>query len=103
MPTTVQMFANILHTLTRIYKVYFHRTGHYLQSFRGQEGVQRRFCFPQRAEDGFFEISAYASGMHGVLSVGKDELAGDEPFEFADLEKAIVCVVVDHGGTGKGH
>ena len=51
---------------------------------------------PQRAEDRFFEVSTYASEIHDAPPVDKDELAGYEPRQFANLENVTGCVV-NHG------
>ena len=54
-------------------------------------------CLPKRAEDRFFEGSACASKIHGAFLADEDELAGDEPRQFADLENATGRAVMDHG------
>ena len=55
--------------------------------------------FPQRAEDRFFEVSACTSETHDASPVDRDELTGDEPREFADLENAMGRAVVNHGDS----
>ena len=56
---------------------------------------------PQRAEDRFFKVSACASKIHSTPPTDKDELAGDESREFADLENAMGRAVVDHGNSSR--
>ena len=63
-----------------------------------QESKQRRLCLPKYAEDWFFEGPTCASKVHGTFSAAdEDELAGDEPRQFVDLENAMGCAVTDHG------
>jgi len=64
-----------------------------------QDGKQRPLHLPERAEDRFFEGPTCTSKTHGtVFSTNEDELPGDEPRQFANLENAVGCAVVDHGG-----
>ena len=62
-----------------------------------QEGTQRQLCLPKRAEDRFFEGSTYASKIYGAFLADEDELTGDEPRQFADLENATGRAIMDHG------
>ena len=63
-----------------------------------QESNQRRLCLPKCAEDWFFEAPTCASKVHGALSaVGEDELAGNEPRQFANLENVMGRAVMGHG------
>ena len=62
-----------------------------------QEGAQRQLCLPEDVEDRFFEGPTCTSKIHGAFSAGGDELSGDEPRQFTNLENAIGCAVVDHG------
>ena len=63
-----------------------------------QEGTQRPLCLPKGAEDRFFEGPTGASKIHGAFWADEDELTGDEPCQFADLENAIGRGIVDHDG-----
>ena len=63
-----------------------------------QESNQRPLRLPERAEDWFFEGPTRASKAQGAFSADEDELAGDEPRQFADLENAMGRAVVGHGG-----
>ena len=62
-----------------------------------EEGTQRPLCLPKGAEGRFFEGSTCASKIHGGSSADEDELTGDEPRQFGNLENAIGRAVVDHG------
>ena len=62
-----------------------------------QESNQRPLCLPKCAEDWFFEGPTCASKVYGAFSADEDELAGDVPRQFADLENAMGRAVVDHG------
>jgi len=69
-----------------------------------QKSKRRRLCLPERAEDRFFEGPTRASKIHGALfCADEDELTGDEPRQFANLENAIGCAVMDHGGPHYGY
>ena len=52
---------------------------------------------PKGAEVRLFEGPACASKVYGAFSADEDELAGDEPRQFADLENAVRCAVMGHG------
>ena len=54
---------------------------------------------PQCTEDRFFKAPTCASEIHSVLSAGGDELTGDDPRQFTDLENAKGDVFVGHGGA----
>jgi len=45
-----------------------------------------------------FEGATCASKVHGAFSADEDELAGDEPRQFVNLENAMGCAFMDHGG-----
>ena len=62
-----------------------------------QESKQRRLRLPKCAEDRFFEAPTCASKVYGTFSADEDELAGDVPRQFADLENAMGCAFMDHG------
>ena len=64
-----------------------------------QEGKQRPLCLPERTEGRFFEGPTCASKVHGASSADEDELAGDEPRQFADLENVMRRAVMDGHGT----
>ena len=57
---------------------------------------------PQRAEDRFFEATTCAGEIRSALSAGRDELAGDDPRQLANLENAKGGVVVEHS-SGQKH
>ena len=54
-------------------------------------------CLPKCAEDWFFKGPTCASKVYGTFLADEDELAGDVPRQFADLENAMGRAVVDHG------
>ena len=63
-----------------------------------QESNQRPLSLPKYAENWFFEAPTCASKVHGAPSaVDEDELAGDVPRQFADLENAMGRAVMGHG------
>ena len=46
-----------------------------------------------------FEVSTRASEISGTFSVAGDELSGDKPRQFVNLENAMRCAVVDHDNS----
>ena len=64
-----------------------------------QESNQRPLCLPKCAEDWFFEAPTCASKVYGTFGADEDDLVGDVPRQFADLENAMgrARAVVDHG------
>jgi len=63
-----------------------------------QESNQRRLYLPKCAENRFFEGPTYASKVHGASSADEDELSGDKPRQFVNLENAMGRAVMDHSG-----
>ena len=60
--------------------------------------MQRPLLYlPERAEDRFFERSTCASKIHSAFSANEDELVGNEPRQFVNLEDGIGRAIVDHG------
>ena len=65
-----------------------------------QEDKPRRLCLPQRAEGRFFEVPTCSGEIRGAFPADEDELAGDNPRQFADLENALGRVAIHRGGSG---
>ena len=61
-----------------------------------QEGAQRPLNLPKCAEDGFFEGSTRTREVRCALWANEDELAGDEPRQFTNVEDARGRAVIDH-------
>ena len=45
-----------------------------------QKGLQSRLILPQRAENGFFEVSTRAGEVHGTPFGDEDKVTGDDCF-----------------------
>ena len=54
-----------------------------------QEDIQRALCLPERAENRFLEVPTRTGEVHGALWTDRDELTGDEPRQFTDLENVV--------------
>ena len=64
--------------------------------------MQRSLCLSYSTEDWLFEGPACTSKVHGALSAGENEMAGDEPRKFADPENAMRrAVTMDNGSLCK--
>jgi len=55
---------------------------------------------PERTEVRLFEGPTCASKVHGAFSADEDELAGDEPRQFVDLENSMRRAVMGHDSPG---